>query len=250
MSFEIWQLALLGGVGIFAGWLNVLAGGGSLMTIPIMLFMGIPAPVANGTNRIGILFQNLAAIYGFFQKGLHQVKLSLSLAACATFGAIIGASLGVQITGKLFDYLLAAVMLAVMLLTALGNKSESRDQLGNPKNLMLGHFCMIGAGVWGGMIQIGIGFILMPILNRIMGFNLVHTNMHKVTIVACYTSAALIVFAIHIQILWLPGIILAIGTSTGAYLGVHTTTLKKGEYWIKWVLYLTITAFIVKLLLF
>ena len=246
MNFEIWQLALLGGVGFMSGWINVMAGGGSLITIPIMLFMGIPAPVANGTNRIGILFQNISAIYGFFRKGFHQIQLSLSLAACATLGAIVGASLGVQIEGRIFNYFLIAVMLAVMLLTALGQKNENHQE-DDPKNLWLGHFCMIGAGFWGGMIQIGIGFILMPILNRIMGFNLVHTNMHKVTIIACYTVAALIVFAIHIEILWLPGIILALGTSTGAYLGVHTTVVK-GDRWIKWVLYITLTAFVIRLL--
>ena len=51
--------------GVAAGWLNVMAGGGSLLTVPVMLFMGVPAPVANGTNRIAILAQNISAVTAF-----------------------------------------------------------------------------------------------------------------------------------------------------------------------------------------
>ena len=54
---EIWHAPVLALVGILAGWMNVMAGGGSLLTIPVMVFMGIPGPVANGTNRIAIIAQ-------------------------------------------------------------------------------------------------------------------------------------------------------------------------------------------------
>ena len=47
---EIWEIVVLSMVGIVAGWLNVLAGGGSMLTVPIMIFMGMPGPVANGTT--------------------------------------------------------------------------------------------------------------------------------------------------------------------------------------------------------
>ena len=73
---EYWQILLLLVVGIFAGWLNVLAGGGSLLTVPVMIFMDIPAPVANGTNRIAILAQNFTAVVTFFRKGFSDFKLS------------------------------------------------------------------------------------------------------------------------------------------------------------------------------
>ncbi|MFT6051998.1 MAG: putative membrane protein YfcA, partial [Halioglobus sp.] len=97
MEPSLWQAAVLVAVGAVAGFLNVLAGGGSLLTVPVMIFMGIPGPVANGTNRIAILAQNLSAITAFFNKGFSDFKLSLSLAACALPGAILGALLGVQL---------------------------------------------------------------------------------------------------------------------------------------------------------
>ena len=174
---EIWQIVVLALVGIMAGWLNVMAGGGSLLTVPIMLFMGIPAPVANGTNRIAILAQNITAVTAFRKRGFSDFKLSFSLAAAAAVGALGGASLGVHLEGEWFDRVLALVMVAVMILMATGrDKVKPIGGEAQPKNLLLGHVLMIGAGFWGGFIQIGVGFILMPILHRVMGLDLVRVR--------------------------------------------------------------------------
>lgn len=94
---EFWQIGLLALVGIVAGWLNVMAGGGSLLTVPIMLFMGIPGTIANGTNRVAILAQNIIAVGTFFQRGFSDLRLSCSLAAAAAVGAVAGAHVGLQL---------------------------------------------------------------------------------------------------------------------------------------------------------
>jgi uncharacterized membrane protein YfcA len=247
---ELWQIALLALAGVAAGWLNVMAGGGSLLTVPIMLFMGIPGPVANGTNRIAILAQNISAVAAFRRQGFADFRLSLSLAAAASAGALVGASLGVRLDGEWFDRVLALVMIGVLVLMATGHdKVRKTDSTGAPRNLMLGHVLMVGAGFWGGFIQIGVGFILMPILHRVLGLDLVRVNMHKVFIVLVYTIIALTVFASQLELLWWTGAALALGNATGGWLGAHTT-VRRGETWIRRVLYLTLTAFIVKLLLF
>lgn len=249
MEIELWHYGLLFLGGLVSGWINVLAGGGSIMTLPVMLFIGLPAPVANGTNRIGIIFQNLSAVYGFFREGFSSFKLSLTLSICASIGAIFGAKIGVQVDGVIFNYVLAAVMIAVMLAMMFGNTSTQNNEGSTGKNLVLGHILMIGAGLWGGFIQIGVGFILMPILNRIMCFDLKHTNMHKVFIALTYSIFALIVFAAEVTIVVSVGIALAIGSIIGGYIGAHTT-IKKGDVWIKTVMYLTLTAMIIKLIFF
>ena len=247
---ELWEIVLLMIVGIFAGWLNVLAGGGSLLTVPVMLFMDIPAPVANGTNRIAILAQNITAVYTFFRRGFSDFKLSLSLSLAASFGAIGGAMLGVKLEGVWFDRILAIVMIIVMILMATEKKiTQSENDQQQPKNLILGHICMIGAGFWGGFIQIGVGFILMPILHRVMGFNLIRVNMYKVFIVLSYTIIALSIFATQLQLLWWAGLGLALGNSIGGWYGAHTT-IDKGEVWIKVIMYLALSGFIIKLLFF
>lgn len=247
---EYWQIVMLIIVGLFAGWLNVMAGGGSLLSVPVLLFMDIPAPVANGTNRIAILAQNIIAVYTFFRKGFSDIKLSISLSLFATLGAIGGASLGVKLDDVWFDRLLAAVMIAVIIIMATEKKTgvaKSKNQ--PPKNLLLGHLCMIAAGFWGGLIQIGVGFIIMPILYKVMGLDLIRVNMYKVFIILSYTIAALFIYASQLELIWWAGLGLALGNSIGGWYGAHTT-IHKGDVWIKRIFYITLFGFIIKLLFF
>lgn len=247
---EIWQILLLSLAGVAAGWLNVMAGGGSMLTVPIMLFMGIPGPVANGTNRIAILAQNITAVSAFRRRGFSDFRLSLGLSAAAALGAFGGASLGVKLDGEWFDRVLALVMVGVIILMATGqNRVKPVGGDGKPKNLLLGHLLMVGAGFWGGFIQVGVGFILMPILHRVMGLDLVRVNMHKVFVVLVFTIIALAVFASRVELLWWTGLSLAVGNSIGGWLGARTT-VRRGESLIRRVLYLALTAFIIKLLFF
>jgi uncharacterized membrane protein YfcA len=251
LEFSLWQAGLLTAIGVVAGFLNVMAGGGSLLTVPAMVFMGVPGPVANGTNRIAILAQNITAITTFFSKGFADFKLSLTLAACAIPGAIAGALLGVRLEGDWFNRILALIMLGVMLIMHFdkGSKTAAENHQPSRTQLVRGHLLMLGVGFWGGFIQIGVGFIIMPVLNRVMGLDLVRTNMHKVFIIACYTIVALIVFASQVEILWIVGAALALGNAIGGYLGAHFT-VTRGERLIKIVLNLVLIVFIVKLLFF
>ncbi len=250
MGVQWWELLLLNAVGIVAGFLNVMAGGGSLLSVPVLVFMGLPGPVANGTNRIAILAQNLTAITAFFRRGFSEFRLSLSLAACAVPGALAGALLGVRLDGPWFNRVLALVMIAVMLIMHFDRGTGRSDPHHRPsrRQLLWGHLLMVGMGFWGGFIQIGVGFIIMPILNRVMGLDLVRTNMHKVFIIAVYTVVALLVFASQVEVMWLLGAALALGNAIGGYLGAHFT-VSRGEALVRRVLNLVLIAFIIKLLL-
>jgi uncharacterized protein len=249
VELDLWQVALLIVVGIAGGFVNVLAGGGSLLTVPVMIFLGLPGPVANGTNRIGILTQSIVSIVTFTRRGFSEFKLSLSLAVCAIPGAVAGALLGVHLDGVWFNRAVALIMVGVLLVMQFdkGSVRQSADYQPTHRQLIYGHVLMLGAGFWGGFIQLGVGFILMPILNRVMGLDLVRTNMHKVFIVATYTVVALLIFASQIELLWLVGIALAAGNAIGGYLGAHFS-ITKGERMIRLVLNLVLVAFIIKLL--
>ncbi|NNF67994.1 MAG: sulfite exporter TauE/SafE family protein [Gammaproteobacteria bacterium] len=249
---QLWELFLLTGVGIVAGWLNVMAGGGSMLSVPMMIFLGVPGPIANGTNRVAILAQNVVAVTTFFRRGHSDFRLSLSLAFASVPGAILGAMAGVRLDGPAFNRVLAIVMLLVMVLMA--SKPKKAEQVEQPvvlsrSRLIWAHVCMFGAGLWGGFIQIGVGFILMPILYRVLGFDLVRVNMHKVFIVLVYTLAALAVFASQLQLLWQVGLFLAIGNAIGGGLGARTTAVK-GEAFIRPVMYTVLTVFVARLLFF
>ena len=248
---EPWQLALLALAGLVSGFLNVMAGGGSLLTVPIMVFMGVPGPVANGTNRIAILAQNITAVATFFRSGYSDFRLSLSLAACSLPGALVGAMIGTRLEGVWFNRVVALIMLGVMLVTWLGKDKPATSEGARPSRARLwwGHLLMVGVGFYGGFIQLGVGFIIMPVLNRVMGFDLVRTNMHKVFIIGSYTAVALAVFASQVQMLWLVGAVLALGNATGGWMGARLQ-LREGERVVRLVLNVVLALFIVKLLFF
>ena len=248
---ELWELALLTVAGFAAGWINVLAGGGSLFTVPLMVFLGLPGPVANGTNRISIIAQNITAVGAFRRKGFSDFRLSATLSLAASVGAFFGALIGVELDGAWFNRVLAAVMVAIIIIMALGEdkNAPAPDANGKAKNLVLGHILMIGAGVWGGFIQIGVGFLMMPILYRVMGLDLVRVNMHKVFIALIFTTVAFFVFASKVEIAWEAGAALSVGTGIGGWMGAHAT-IRKGEQFIKRALIAVLAAMTAKLLFF
>ena len=250
LTLEPWHYAMLALAGAASGWVNVIAGGGSLLTVPIMIFLGLPGPVANGTNRIAIIAQNIAAVGSFFREGFSDFRLSASLAAAAGGGAYFGAKVGVTLEGVWFNRALALIMIGVMVIMATGaDKIEAGEGDGRPRNVALGHALMVGAGFWGGFIQVAVGFLLMPILYRVMGLDLVRVNMHKVFIALMFSCVALFVFASSVGVMWRAGLALALGNAIGGFFGARATIVK-GAPFIKRVLFLVIGAMAVKLLFF
>jgi len=257
---ELWHYLLLAVLGVVAGTLNVLAGGGSLLTLPAMVFLGLDGAVANGTNRVAILAQNVTAVGGFRSLGFSDMKLSFSLALAALPGGICGAILGTMVRGELFNQVLGAVLIGVLLLMTVQRLREAKN--GSPdkgatkeaettgpsrRQLILGHLAMVAVGFYGGFIQAGVGFLLMAALHRVLGLDLVRVNMHKVFIVGFFTFAALIIFAARGQVLWIPGLALAVGNSIGGWIGSQLTVLK-GENWIRNALYVALFLMAIKLL--
>lgn len=244
------DLLLLVVTGVATGFLNVMAGGGSMLSVPIMIFLGVPGTVANGTNRIAILPQNLSAVWAFYRKGFSNFKLSMSLGACTIPGTLIGAMTAARVPNDQFNSLLAVIMVMVLVVMSLPQpKTIAANQTPSKRRLIAGHLLMVLIGFWGGFIHIGVGFLLMPTLNRVMQLDLITTNAHKVFIVMCYTVVALVVFAAELELIWKYGIALGIGTWVGAWLAANMQ-VKKGIGPIKWTLNVIIVAFIIKLLFF
>ena len=246
----MFELSLLLITGIATGFLNVMAGGGSMLSVPIMIFLGVPGTIANATNRIAILPQNISAVWAFYRKGFSNFKLSLTLGLCTIPGTIIGATIASRVANDQFNSLLAIIMIIVLVIMSLPQpKTIDANQSPSRNRLIAGHALMVLIGFWGGFIHIGVGFLLMPVLNRVMQLDLVTTNAHKVMIVLCYTVVALIVFASQLELVWKYGIALGIGTWIGAWIAANLQ-VKKGVGPIKLVLNIVIIAFIIKLIFF
>ena len=252
---SIWHGALLFVAGIACGFLNVTAGGGSLITVPVLLFLGLPGPVANGTNRIAIVAQNVAAVVAFFRNGHAEFRLSITLTLATLPGSVLGALAGTQLEGAWFNRLVAVVMIVSLLAMATERRVPKPaaatgitpvSQLSR-RRWWLGHAGMFLIGFWGGFMQIAVGLLMMPILHRVIGLSLVQTNMHKVFVILSYTVVALAIFAARVDVAWLIGLGLAAGNFVGGWLGVKATILH-GERAIRAIFYCVAGAFIAKLL--
>jgi len=247
-SFPLQVLALIV-VGFVSGFLNILAGGGSLLTLPLLIFLGLPATIANATNRVGVLFQNVFAVDSFRRKGVFPARLALFCAAPAILGSFLGAQLAVEIDEVLFQRLLAAIMIGILILTLVDPMKNRRlEELTiTPKRGAVLLVSFFAIGVYGGFVQAGVGFLIIPAL-MLHGIDLVRTNAVKIIVVLIFTIPALAVFVWYGQVNWPLGIALAVGNSAGGWVATHVA-VKKGHDWIKRVVSLTVLVFALKLLL-
>ncbi len=238
-------------VGYAAGFLNTVAGGGSLITLPVLIFLGLPPAVANGTNRIAIFSQNVFGVLGFKSKGVSALPYSLWLGLSALAGAVIGAKIAVDISGELFNRILAVVLILAVLYPLFGHqgRQQGMGERVSEKYIFIGIITFFFIGIYGGFIQAGVGFIIISALTLINRFTLVKTNSAKVFVILVYTISALAVFIMEGKINWLFGIVLAIGNSTGSWTASRFS-VKKGDEWIRWFIIITVVVLAVKLWFF
>ncbi len=248
MEFNFLHVLLLFGTGIAAGFLNTVAFGGSLLALPVLIFLGLPTAVANGTNRIAIFCQNFSAIIGFRRKGVSDFGYSILLAIPAVIGAVIGAIIAVDIRDAVFNLILAVVMITMLVLTLINpterlkERIESRDK----RSQIIAMVVFFFIGIYGGFIQAGVGLLVITALRLLTGIDLVRTNAIKVFVIFFYTVVALGIFIIKDKVNWYLGPTLAIGNACGAWLGSHWA-VEKGDKWIKVVLIVAVLAFAIRL---
>ena len=235
-------------VGFIAGIINILAGGGSLLTLPMLIFLGLPPHIANGTNRVAIIIQNIFAVKGFQSKGIKTYPFSLYLAIPATIGAIIGAIVGIKIEGELFNKILGIVMLVIVIYMVLKSNKISKNNIERIKGkyFWLSIIAFFFIGLYGGFIQAGVGFIILFTLSNINQFSLVKSNAIKVTVALIYTLVAVAIFAYNDSVNWKYGLILSLGNATGGWV-TSRWSVNKDDKFIKKVLIIMVLAMAIKL---
>lgn len=221
-------------VGFIAGFVNTIAGGGTLLTMPMLIFMGLPPSVANGTNRVAILIQTAIGVKGFQSKGVTTHPFSVYLGASALLGSLIGAQIAVDIKGEVFNKILSAIMVLVVLMMLLKPKVQLSEMIerttGKYLYISIGVFFFLG--IYGGFINAGIGFMMLIILPYINRLSLVKSNATKVAVVCIYTIGAVVMFALNDKIDWKYGLILAIGNASGAWVSSRWS-VGKGDRMVK-----------------
>lgn len=238
---EWWWFLVLPLAGFACGLINTLAGSGSLITLPLLIFIGLPANVANGTNRIAILLQNLVAVRGFAKGKVLETQRGKWLLLPAIVGAIVGASVAVEANERVMRMTIAG-LLWVMLLVILVRPKRFLEVERRPKTARPGvgeYLALLAVGFYGGFIQAGTGIFLLLTLVLASGYDLVRANALKVLIVLCFTPFALAVFVLNDQVHWWIGLLLATGNMAGAKVGTHAA-LRKGAPLVRYVLLLAI----------
>lgn len=235
------EITILITAGLLVGFINTLAGGGSIVSLSVLMLLGLPAPVANGTNRIAIALQTLTASASFKQQKVLPVKKSLLLAIPTTFGALGGAWIAADINELILERAIGVIML-VMLVFILYNPKKliygRTDIVEKPLNWKI-YVLFFFIGIYAGFLHMGVGYFFILAIVLGAGFDLVKANAVKVLIILIYTPLTILVFLLNNEINWTYGLILAIGNVAGALISSRLA-VSKGVVFVKWVIVVVI----------
>ncbi|HOK87512.1 MAG TPA: sulfite exporter TauE/SafE family protein [Fervidobacterium sp.] len=218
MGFMLYALLFLGGLG--AGIINVLAGGGSFLTLPLLSIFGLSPSIANGTNRIAILMQNISATVSFSRKKVLDIRKALYLAVPTVIGSIIGAHIAVEIPDTVLERGLGIIFI-IMAFFNLFSKDEENRLSSSPANKILEFFVFFLIGIYGGFIQAGVGFFLIAALRKLEGEGIRSANVLKIFLTLMFTIFSILVFSINSKIQLIPGLVLGAGSFFGGIVGAH-----------------------------
>ncbi len=246
MEWYIYPAIVL--AGFFSGFINTVAGSGSLITLPLLMALGLPANVANGTNRIGILLQNAVGTASFRSKGVLDFRTSMKLVIPAVIGSIIGARIAVDLNEETMERTIGGLLLFMFFIVLWRPSKWLKEKQGTPPvPYWVQAVIFFAIGIYGGFIQAGVGFFLLAALVLGAGYDLVRANAIKVLIVLLYTPVALAFFIYHHQVNFVYGLVLAAGSMAGAWIGARVA-VQWGARFVRYVLLATVFIASVKLL--
>ncbi len=222
--------------GVVAGFVNTMAGGGSVLTLPVLMLLGLPANVANGTNRVSVLAQSVAAVHAFHRRGRLDVAALPKIVLPTVVGAALGAYAAALVPAFLLKPILLGTMVIVALVLVLRRTPSIEQELPQPKTSVASTLGLFVAGLYGGFVQAGVGFLLLGVLVGVMRYDLVRANALKLACTGIFGGTALVVFTVAGQVAWVPGVVLAAATVVGANLGVRVA-VRINPRLLKWLVF-------------
>lgn len=243
MELHFWGATLLLATGFAAGIVNTLAGAGSLLTVPALVLLGVPADVANGSNRLGVLVHNVVSSWRFHAEGVPGLRHARHLLIPILAGSVLGAYAISYVPAAVFQRIFALLMLVLVIPIVV--RVQPRGDAGLwPRGLT--ELVFLSVGIFGGAFQAGVGLLLIAALAH-AGHNLVQANSIKVVLNAAQTAAALTIFVLRGQVWWIPGTVLAVGYGVGGVVGVRLAVVG-GEWIVRWFLGSTVVILAIRLL--
>jgi uncharacterized membrane protein YfcA len=217
---------------VAVSFINSVSGGGSILSLPLLIFLGLPAAAANGTNRLGVLLGSGASLLAFRSKGIYVPRLAFQVGWPAAIGSLAGSLIAVRLPDRIFAPILAGVILFVVIMTFRGRGADSRPgETPRLRNDWVALAAYTGIGFYGGFIQAGSGLIMMYVYGRMGNLDLIRINALKVSNTVIFISVSLAAFAFAGAIDWPMAAALAAGNLTGGWMG-SLWQIHKGEAWV------------------
>lgn len=227
--------------GLMCGFINTLAGGGSIISLSLLLILGMPATLANGTNRIAVAMQTLVATGSFRYQRVLDWRKGVALSIPAVIGSIIGAKIAVEIDEAIFERAIGVIM--IMMLYFILYKPQrwlvGKKELVEKPVTFVQIIIFFFIGIYTGFIHIGVGYFLLAAIVLGAGYDLVKANAIKVLIVLISAPFTLFVFIYYGQVDYLYGFVLGIGNVVGAFVASRLA-VTKGVVFVKWVIIIMI----------
>jgi len=220
-------------LGIVVAFINSIAGGASSLSIPIMILLGLPPTVANGTNRFGMLVGIFSSVFSMRRYGYLRMDIAKALLPPTILGGIAGTFIAIVIDDAHFQILLAIVMVGVAIMSSMGT-----DPLGKPPECpparpgVKGFLGFTFVGFYGGFLQVGMGFIQIFALRKYSGLDLKHINALKSFLSLWFISISSLAFLWVNKVRVDLSIIMALGGLLGGLLGSKFQH-KHDQIWIK-----------------
>ena len=241
------EIILLLASGVLVGIINTLGGGGSVITMSLFMAMGMPINIANGTNRIAVLLQNLSATIAFLRKGMLHVRSGVLLSLPAIVGNIFGAMVATEVSESVFKICLS-IVLAVILLYLLMGKDNEQVTGGHGLQIRWWHYIIFFIiGFYGGYIYIGLGFLILALAIWTMKLDIITANVIKGFVIFLSTPFALAVFVYNGQVEWMAGLLHGVGNILGALLASHWA-MSWGVKFVRWFTLFIIVVFFIDLM--
>jgi uncharacterized membrane protein YfcA len=235
------SLLVLGLAGALASAINAIAGGGSLLTLPLLVALGLPPGLANGTNRVGVITQGLAALATFHRQGFREYRVVVRLLPPMMIGAAVGTALATRMSDELLRIVFGVTLAAwaVLLVVHPGRFLDVPPEPRRPGPPA--YVLAVLIGVYGGFLQVGVGFPLLALLVLHLGHPAVPANALKLALTLGYTLVSLPMFALAGQVAWREGLVLAVGGMVGGFLGTHLQ-IRGGANLVRWVMVVAVAA--------
>lgn len=236
MDISWWEYGQYGAyfvLGAVVSLINSIAGGGSTLSLPIMIFLGMPATVANGTNRVGLIIGNLSSVYNLAKHGYLNKKIFIQLLIPTIVGSVIGVCFLIKIGDKTLQAILAAVICLVVIMSRLRKDVLGKPPINPPDKLTWkGAIGFALVAIYGSIVQVGVGFVQIFSLTRYTGLDAIHVNALKNCLTTVFLIISMAVLAINDKINWPIAVVMAVGASCGGYFG-SSLQRKKGNKFVE-----------------